>query len=150
MIHIPILHFLNESQDSQEDLNRCNHIAAVQPDSSHDLGNPGNQWELNETIIRNIIIHHWKGNKGITFWNSSLCPMIFTLLQWNHMASDSVRSYSQGLGTPRSHRRNMSGSGNICTPWKAHWKGSEAIYVFLMISREFPGAFDLRPIWFQS
>ena len=146
MIHIPILHFLNESQDSQEDLNRCNHIAAVQPDSSHDLGNPGNQWELNETIIRNIIIHHWKGNKGITFWNSSLCPMIFTLFQWNHMASDSVRSYSQGLGTPRSHRRNMSGSDNICTPWK----GSETVYVFFMISREFPRASNLRPIWFQS
>ena len=148
MIHIPILHFLNESQ---EDLNRCNHIAAVQPDSSHDLGNPGNQWELNETIIRNIIIHHWKGNKGITFWDSSLCPMIFTLFQWNHMASptqsDPTAKASERLGLTAETCRGV-------TIFARHdsrpWKGSETVYVFFMISREFPRASNLRPIWFQS
>ena len=123
----------------QEMQSECNHTAAVQPDSSHDLGSLRNHIE---NIAR--ASKPWgKASKRCDFLKFSSFSNEF---QWNHMESDPTTVFRPRPRTASVSLQKHVGKWQYVHVMKSHWKGSETVYVFFMFFREFPGAFHLISI----
>ena len=101
----------------------------------------------------------------VTFW-SSHDELIFFPMISSHYSNGITwyplyypyspilqQSSGQGLGPHRSHCRNMSGSDDICTSWKAIERVLNCLRVFFMIFREWQRNSENalgHSIWFQS